>query len=299
VNALLAMAAGGGRAGNAAIDALIRMPGEAPGRILAGKAAGAEAPETCALLVRLLVARREASAAPALLAAARRHGDSALGAAVLAGYIRLLAFAPEEQGDTLTRLFEEAMALAHRDAERKLVLETAAARPGLWSLEFVEKHRTAPALKEAADAAYGRIFAEVKKMALLEDEVLLRAKDAKIHGGGAAYEGAANRDCIGVWQDTSTWVSWDIMVRRPGTFAVEVSQSMADVGGSTYVVEVAGSALEGTVRRNGDWAQFVTVAPGSVTIEKAGSYRVAFKPVRKQGTYIINLRGITLRREEK
>jgi hypothetical protein len=134
-------------------------------------------------------------------------------------------------------------------------------------------------------------------MVLIGSEGVLKAKDATIHGAGAQYEPASDRDCIGVWNNAAAWVSWDVLIRRPGEFTVAVSQSMAGEAGSTYAVKLGDQQLTGTVKETGNWARFETVALGTVKITEAGTYTVAVKPIKKVRTYVMNLRSVTLRRK--
>ncbi len=71
---------------------------------------------------------------------------------------------------------------------------------------------------------------------------------------------------------------------------------MAGIPDGTYNVVVGDQALKGTVKDTGDWAKFEPIALGKVTIEKPGAYKVAFKPIKLAGTYLINLRSVTLTR---
>jgi len=208
----------------------------------------------------------------------------------------MLDWAADGSPETLAAMFEEAMTLAPDVAAQRLVLGAAAKRAALWSLEFVEKYRADAKLKAAADAAHAKISAALDKMPLLENETVLKAAEAEIHGGGAVYEDGANRDCIGVWTSAQAWVSWDVMIKTPGTFEVKIAQSMAGIPGGTYNVIVGDQALKGTVKDTHDWARFEAIALGRVTIAKPGAYTVAFKPIKLVGTYLINLRSVTLTR---
>jgi hypothetical protein len=252
-----------------------------------------EKPDTSAVVVDVLAARRDKTAFPALKELATQKNANAARA-----YVRMLDFGAQGSPEALSATFEEAMTLAPDTEAKRIVLGAAGKRPGTWSLEFVEKYRADADLKAAADAAYEKIFAALNKMPLLEKEVVLKAADTEIHGEGAAYEGGADRDCIGVWTSAQAWVSWDVMVKRPGTFEVKIAQSMAGIPGGTYNVVVGDQALKGVVKDTGNWAKFEPIALGKVMLEKPGSYKVAFKPIKLVGTYLINLRSVTLTRVE-
>jgi len=232
-----------------------------------------------------------------LLAIAKAEGDAGCKAAALGGYLRMLAGAGRP-ADELRKPFEDAAAIATDADSRKALLVGLSGVAAPWSLEMAKKYREDASVKAEADAAYAKIFGELNKMAILGDLSVLDAKDAKINGSGVAYEPADNRKCIGVWNNEKAWVSWDVRVETPGVFEVEVSQSMGDQAGSEYVVEIAGQSLKGTVRGTGDWARFIPVNLGGVEIEKAGTYPLAVKVTKKPGTWVMNLRSVTLKRKK-
>ncbi len=291
VPALLDAAVKGGRGGESAKQTLARLPGDDVAKALL--AAVKEKPAAAGIAVETLASRREKAVLPALKELAAQKNEAAA-----RGYVRIMAQVAEGSAEALAAMFEEGMTLAPGAEDKKTLLAGAARRPAPWSLEFAEKYRTDPALKEAADAAYDKIYAALNKMPLLDKKLTLRAADAEIHGEGAAYEGGEQRDCIGVWQNPQAWVSWDIMIKTPGTFQIEIAQSMQGSAGSTYNVLLGEQALKGTVKETGDWAKFDPVVLGTLTVDKPGAYKVAFKPIKLAGTYVVNLRSVTLTRAQ-
>ena len=234
---------------------------------------------------------------PDLLAAARKKTAGEDRDEAFRACLRMLSLLKE---DPAARTKTEAvMALAHGQKEQALVLDAVAGAPSLWALEFVEQYQKKKALKDAADDAHAVIMAALNKMVVIGAaggrEGVLVAKEAKIHGGGASYEAGASRDCIGNWNNVGAWVSWKILVRRPGKYAVMVAQSMVGAAGSTYAVTVAEEKVEGTVVDTGDWARFKAVELGTVSIDEAGTYTVTVKPLKKPGDFVMNLRSVTLR----
>ncbi|HPD14208.1 MAG TPA: protein kinase [Planctomycetota bacterium] len=113
------------------------------------------------------------------------------------------------------------------------------------------------------------------------------------------YEARADRDCIGFWNPQDSLVKWQVTIKRPGTYQVEILFAAEDAAaGNEYVVSVAGQELRGTVRRTANWGTFETDNPGAVTIEKAGDVTVLVKAGRKKspGAPLMNLRAVRLRR---
>ena len=90
--------------------------------------------------------------------------------------------------------------------------------------------------------------------------------------------------------------SGSISLRAWVKASLSASQSMSGSPGSTYEVSMAGGKVTGVVKDTGDWARFIPVELGTITVEKAGKYRVAVKCLKKTGSFVMNLRSITLTR---
>ncbi|MFQ5808112.1 MAG: HEAT repeat domain-containing protein [Armatimonadota bacterium] len=230
-----------------------------------------------------------------LLDIARADDDPALRAAAFRGYLNLATLSGGGE-DRRLEILQDAVRLAPGPDERKLVFDQLADIGSDGALEVVRGFLDDPEIASDATAAQRKIARRLGLPVPLEDEVVLQARDATIHGNGAAYERAANRDCIGMWRDVGTWVSWRVEVQRPGAFDVEISQSMQGHAGAEYVVEVAGQQLDGVVVETGNWADFRAQQLGQVTIGEAGVYAVAFRPTSKTKQFVVNLRSVTLQR---
>ena len=128
-----------------------------------------------------------------------------------------------------------------------------------------------------------------------DGSVHLYATEATIHGNTAKYESGA-KNCIGFWMNKSDRVSWDLEIKTPGTFTVEVAQACErGAGGSEYVVGVAGSSVTGTVKDTGSWNSFVKEELGTVTVPAAGRHVLSVKPVRIARSALMNLRSVVLK----
>jgi hypothetical protein len=230
-----------------------------------------------------------------LLDIVRADGDPAIRGAAFRGYLNLARRSGGSE-ERQIEILQEAVRLAPGPDERELVFDQFADIGSDRALEAVRGFLDDPEIASEAQAGLRKIARQLGLPVPLEDEVVLQARDATIHGNGAAYEAAANRDCIGVWRDVGTWVSWSVEAQRPGAFDVEVSQSMRGQAGAKYVVEIAGQQLEGVVVETGDWGDFRPQQLGQVTIAEPGVYAVAFKPTSKTKQFIVNLRSVTLRR---
>ncbi len=125
--------------------------------------------------------------------------------------------------------------------------------------------------------------------------IVLRARDAAVHGDGASYERNAGRDNIGGWRGVDTWVSWEALIDRPGAYVVEAVYALDEErGGGTFRVSVGDEALEHTVEGTGGWTKFVAKRLGTVNLRRTGLTTVAVKPVRFQGEFLVNLQAVCL-----
>jgi alpha-L-fucosidase len=130
--------------------------------------------------------------------------------------------------------------------------------------------------------------------------VSLRAADADVHGNTARYESGRGKDNIGYWTDTNDWVSWDVRVTKPGTFAATITYACErGSGGSTYRVNVADQQLDGEIRETGSWTEFVTKELGKVRIDEPGRYLCSVVPMTKPRMAVMNLKAIELRPVEE
>lgn len=275
-----------------ALTALTHLQGGNVDRSILAALEKAATPAAQSKILDILKNRRTPAALPALLALAKKQ-DSPLKGKALQVYIATLPALPADQCEDK---FKTAMALAGTPEEKRLVLSTLATIPAGWSLAMAEQFRKDGELSEAAEQAFLRIFTALHNKVLVENKAVLKAKQAKVHGSGCAYESGDDRDCIGVWNNQAAWVSWDVIFRKAGKYTVEVSQSMAGSAGSTYTVSVAGQKVAGKVEDTGDWARFVPFKLGTITIEKPGAQQVAVKVTKKLKTYVMNMRSVTLTR---
>ncbi len=130
--------------------------------------------------------------------------------------------------------------------------------------------------------------------------ISLKAADAEVHGNTAQYESGRGKDNIGYWTDVKDWVSWDVLVTKPGAFAAEIAFACdAGSGGSTYRLNVADQQLDGEIRETGSWTEFVTEKLGTVRLAEPGRYQFSVVPVSKPKLAVMNLRGIELRPAEQ
>jgi alpha-L-fucosidase len=111
-----------------------------------------------------------------------------------------------------------------------------------------------------------------------DGSVVLRAKEANIHGASPRYEGG-KKDHIGYWGDAKDSVSWKFRIDEPGKFDVLLRYSCATgAGGSRFVVSVDGQKLDGETEETGAWDVHKSERIGTVKLAKKGEYTLRIQP---------------------
>jgi alpha-L-fucosidase len=129
-----------------------------------------------------------------------------------------------------------------------------------------------------------------------DGRILCRATDATIHGNSPQYEEGGGKDQIGYWGDPHDFVSWEIKLTKPGTFAVSVTYSCnPGAEGSEFLVEVSGQNLIGSSKPTGSWAEHITESLGQVTLDQPGTITLSVKPKTDKAPWkVIGLKSIML-----
>ena len=176
-----------------------------------------------------------------------------------------------------------------KEGERQVLVLQAPEKPDAIATVVAVTFKAPPALDEAASGGLpGRQAAD--------GTIALKAADAAVHGDTAQYESGDGKDNIGFWTKQEDWVSWEVAVTNPGTFAVEVTYACADgTGGSEYVVSAGDQQVAGKVEATGGWASFRTDKIGRLAIGKAGKIAIALKPKTKPGFAVMNLKAVDLK----
>ena len=123
--------------------------------------------------------------------------------------------------------------------------------------------------------------------------ILLPAAKARIHGETPKYEHSGAKDQIGYWNGATDFVSWNIKVTKPGTYAVEIAYSCT-TSASEFTVEVGGQKLPGTSTSTGSWSEYRTDKLGTVNFDKPGSYELSVKPIADSKWRSIGLKSVVL-----
>src|SRR5215210_7275248 len=91
-----------------------------------------------------------------------------------------------------------------------------------------------------------------------DGNILLHAKDVTIHGKTVRYEPQPNKNTIGFWKVKEDWVSWDLVVEKPGKFEVIALQGCGKGSGGAEVEFIVGKqTLKMIVEDTGHFQNFV------------------------------------------
>lgn len=135
---------------------------------------------------------------------------------------------------------------------------------------------------------------EGKPIVQAEDgSITLGCADATVHGVTLRYESAPAKNCLGYWVKEKDWASWTFDVKTPGTFNLTVLAGSN--GGSAIEIKVGEQALKFTTKNTGNIHNHAIAEAGTVTIDKPGPVTLSFKPTKKVGGAIMDLRAIYLR----
>lgn len=129
-----------------------------------------------------------------------------------------------------------------------------------------------------------------------DGSLLLGAEMAHIHSprgeASAMTEGDWEARNIGYWTSARSYVSWDVVIHKPGTYTIKAIAG-TPAASSKFKVQVGEQTLETALKGTGDYNNYVEVTLGTITIDKAGTYKIAVRP-DQQGWNAINLRQLRL-----
>jgi arylsulfatase A-like enzyme len=125
--------------------------------------------------------------------------------------------------------------------------------------------------------------------------VRLPAGTAEVHGAMLRFEPLPHKNTLGYWVRAEDWASWEFDVMKPGRFALRALVGCGNgSGGSTVEFRVEDQTLVLTVPVTGGFQKFVPQSLGSVTLPRAGRYRMEVRATHKPGLAVMDLREVTL-----
>jgi hypothetical protein len=99
------------------------------------------------------------------------------------------------------------------------------------------------------------------------------------------------------WFSLADRANWVIMVDKPGTYEVQVSQSYAGSKPGRYSVTLGKAILSRPVEKTSNAADFKAITLGRAQITKPGRYRLWVRPEEiAPGDYLFRLQKVTLKR---
>lgn len=140
-------------------------------------------------------------------------------------------------------------------------------------------------------------FAEVPNANEQRDDgaIVLLATNAVTHGTQIRYEPQPHKNTIGYWTKAEDWVSWGFLVKKPGTFAVQLTQSCGKgSGGSEVAFRLHEQTIIDVVPETGSFTNWTNRVIGTFLVRTAGVYTITVKPLKKPGLAVMDLRAITL-----
>ncbi len=100
---------------------------------------------------------------------------------------------------------------------------------------------------------------------------------------------------IGHWGNPGDSVSWSVDVRRPGRFGVQVEYACdRNMGGSSFVVGMAGKEFLMRSEETGSWRTYRTFLAGPLEMTTAGRQTLTVAPDPRTPWHAISLKSVTL-----
>jgi len=122
----------------------------------------------------------------------------------------------------------------------------------------------------------------------------LPASLAEVHGSTLRYEPPPHKNTLGYWTRAEDWVSWDVLVEKPGDFRVMMRYGCGNgSGGSEVELNIAGMNVPFIVKETGGFQTWQDMELGKVTLP-AGRHTLSIKPKVKKGAAVMDVQLVTL-----
>jgi arylsulfatase A-like enzyme len=126
--------------------------------------------------------------------------------------------------------------------------------------------------------------------------ILLRARDAKVHGTKLRYEPPPQKDTLGFWVERGDWAEWEFETPSAGTFELEVLQGCGKgSGGAEVEFAVKNQTLVLKVEETGHFQRFVPRVLGTLRLDAPGRYTLTMRAKTKPGGAVMDLRRVVLK----
>lgn len=182
------------------------------------------------------------------------------------------------------------------DAEKKRLI----LKPGIQEWE-IQLPKTLPEPASVIVAFKEPPYLSVKPKVIQENQqqqVILDAKDAVVHGKLLRYEPQPHKNTVGYWANENDWCEWKLDLKTPGVFDVYLLQGCGKgQGGSEVQLSVADQNLKFTVEDTGHFQNFKERHIGKLKIDKTGVQTLQLKPLQKARNAVMDVRQIRLVRQ--
>jgi arylsulfatase A-like enzyme len=123
---------------------------------------------------------------------------------------------------------------------------------------------------------------------------VLHARTAQVHGTQLRYEPLPHKATLGFWTEPTDYATWELTVKQPGKYRVEILQGCgAGNGGSEVELSIGEEKVAFTVKETGGWQKFEARPIGSVSL-KPGRQTLTVRPIKKAKVAVMDLRQIRL-----
>ncbi|WP_298866614.1 hypothetical protein [uncultured Gimesia sp.] len=186
--------------------------------------------------------------------------------------------------------------LAHDPQKKPLTLKSGIEE---WEIQLPPKTPSIPTsvIVEFKEHPY----LPLKPKVIREDQnqqLILEAKDAIVHGKLLRYEPQPHKNTVGYWANENDWCEWKLNAKTSGVFDVYLLQGCGKgQGGSKVNLSVNDQILKFIVEDTSHFQNFKERHLGMLTINKAGVQSLKLKPQQKAQKAVMDVRQILLVRQ--
>jgi hypothetical protein len=127
-----------------------------------------------------------------------------------------------------------------------------------------------------------------------DGKILLRSRDAIIHGKTARYAPAPGIDAVIDWTNKDDYIVWEFEISHPGKFELLAMQGCDKAsGGSQVEFTIGGKSYTETVQDSGSFHHFIGCVIGVYELA-AEKHALTVKPLTKPGIAVMSLGQVAL-----
>ena len=123
--------------------------------------------------------------------------------------------------------------------------------------------------------------------------LIFNADDASLHGDQLKLEEQGGKSCIGFWDKSDEWVSWNAKIAKPGRYLISTVTATLSAD-AKFVIEVGDQTVNAAPPQTGGWDQFATTELGPVEIKNAGSVTLKVRAADAASWRAVNLNSVKL-----